>query len=80
MGRAKRCRHLCSQLVEVRCLDSIHNTREDLLGKNIRIYSKSPRGLANSLQNLIEGYIYTLTVALENLHTIGHGRFYNTGL
>jgi len=72
--RAQRSRHLGRQLVELRGLDAVDNTRKDLLREDVGVHTEASGCLANPLENLIKGDGLRVTVALDNLHTIGvHG-------
>lgn len=76
----ERCGHLCRELIKLRSLDAIDDAGQDLLGQNIRIDSETTCGLTNAEKNLVKADILTLTVALEDLHTIRHLRVLGTGL
>jgi len=71
LGGETRC-ELCSQLIQLSCLDPIVNLGKYALGESVGVDGQASGCLLNPPQDLVEGHRLLRTVALNYVHTTLH--------
>jgi len=65
-------RQTCREFVELRCVDTVVDFRENELGQPRVIHRETRSRLPNALQHLVETHRLRGAISLNNVHDVGH--------